>query len=162
MRKRQYRFKAQLCASHPARYFLPPRASISEGHCSLEEWGTRDGPAPMASAPTHAGCPHGLEAPRSFPASSLPPVPDLTPDLLWLLALICSHLTPCALKWMGQEILQTQTSNSVSFPTSTFAGLHLSGLKAWQDTGQRKPTWRRAPAEGLPRNSQVNRKAFQL
>lgn len=102
---------------------------------------------------------HGLEAPRSVPASSLPPVPDLTPDLLWLLVLICSHLTPCALKWMGQEILQTQTSNSVSFPTSTFAVLHLSRLKAWQDTWQRKSTLRRAPAEGLPRDTQVNRKA---
>lgn len=96
---------------------------------------------------------------RSLPASDLSLDPDLTPDLLQLLALICSHLTPCAPKWMCQEILQMQRSNSASLLTSTSAVLHLSGLRAWKDTWERKIILQRAATEDLPRNAQVNRKA---
>lgn len=52
--------------------------------------------------PPHAGRPSGW----ALAAHSLLRVPP-DPDLLGLLALICSHLTPCAPTWMCQEILQT-------------------------------------------------------
>lgn len=107
----------------------------------------KNGAAEMtpASAFTLSGHPTG-----SLPASNLPLDPDLTPDLLQLLALICSHLTPCAPKWMCQEILQTLRSNSASLLTSTSAVLHLSGLNAWQDTWERKFILQRPPTEDLP------------
>lgn len=120
---------------------LLPRPSISRGQCVLEEWGSRDDSGTF----TLSGHPTG-----SLPASNLPLDPDLTPDLLQLLALICSHLTPCAPKWMCQEILQTLRSNSASLLTSTSAVLHLSGLNAWQDTWERKFILQRPPTEDLP------------
>lgn len=142
-----------LCLAHGALFPSTKGFRFWRTPSALKNGGNRDRPG-LGTTPTTA-VPPGCRLPLTL-ASSLPP------ELPQLLALICSHLTPCAPKWMCPEISQTQRTNSVSFPTSTSAVLHLFGLRAWQDTWQGKSILQRAPSETCSRNTQVKRKAVQL